>query len=149
VPPGCVEELGFDAAINYKTEDVAARLREECPDGIDLFFDNVGGEILDASSRPAGAARTGRALRSYRRLQRGRPPRGPANYVNLISRRGRMEGFIILDFIPRFPRPRPQMAAWIAEGKIKYATHVVEGLENAPDALNLLFNGRQHRQGGS
>jgi NADPH-dependent curcumin reductase CurA len=136
-----VEELGFDAAINYKTEDVAARLREECPDGIDLFFDNVGGEILDACL--GRLALRGRvvlcgAIAAY---NEDGPPRGPANYVNLISRRGRMEGFIILDFIPRFPEAQAQMAAWIAEGKIKYATHVVEGLENAPDALNLLFTG--------
>jgi NADPH-dependent curcumin reductase CurA len=136
-----VEELGFDAAINYKTEDVAARLREECPDGIDLFFDNVGGEILDAAL--GQLALRGRvvlcgAIAAY---NEDGPPRGPANYVNLISRRGRMEGFIILDFIPRFPEAQAQMAAWIAEGKIQYATHVVEGLENAPDALNLLFTG--------
>jgi len=136
-----VEELGFDAAINYKTEDVAARLREECPDGIDLYFDNVGGEILDAAL--GRLALRGRvvlcgAIAAY---NEDGPPRGPANYVNLISRRGRMEGFIILDFIPRFPEAQAQMAAWIAEGKIQYATHVVEGLENAPDALNLLFTG--------
>ncbi len=135
------DELGFDAAIDYKADDVAAALREACPDGIDLFFDNVGGEILDACL--AQLALRGRivlcgAIASYN--DRG-GIRGPANYRALIARRGRMEGFIILDFIPRFAEGQTQMGAWIAEGKVKFRTHVVEGLENAPDALNLLFTG--------
>jgi NADPH-dependent curcumin reductase len=134
-------ELGFDAAIDYKADDVAAALREACPDGIDLFFDNVGGEILDACL--AQLALRGRvvlcgAIATYN--DRGAIA-GPSNYRALIARRGRMEGFIILDYIPRFPEAQMQMGAWIAEGKIKFRTHLVEGLENAPDALNLLFTG--------
>jgi NADPH-dependent curcumin reductase CurA len=134
------DELGFDAAIDYKAADVAAGLREACPDKIDLFFDNVGGEILDICL--AQLALRGRivlcgAIATYNE----REVRGPANYRALIARRGRMEGFIILDFIPRFPEAQMQMGGWIAEGKIKFRTHLVEGLENAPDALNLLFTG--------
>jgi NADPH-dependent curcumin reductase CurA len=133
-------ELGFDAAIDYKAGDVAAGLREACPDGIDLFFDNVGGEILDICL--AQLALRGRivlcgAIATYNE----REVRGPANYRALIARRGRMEGFIILDFIPRFPEAQMQMGGWIAEGKIKFRTHLVEGLEHAPEALNLLFTG--------
>jgi NADPH-dependent curcumin reductase CurA len=135
------DDLGFDAAIDYKAGDVGAPLREACPDGIDLFFDNVGGEILDACL--AQLAMRGRivlcgAIASYN--DRG-AVRGPANYRALIARRGRMEGFIILDFIPRFAEAQVQMGGWIAEGKVKFRTHVVQGLENAPDALNLLFTG--------
>ncbi len=134
------DELGFDATIDYKADDVAAGLREACPDGIDLFFDNVGGEILDICL--AQLALRGRivlcgAIATYNE----REVRGPANYRALIARRGRMEGFIILDFIPRFPEAQMQMGGWIAEGKIKFRTHLVEGLEQAPDALNLLFTG--------
>jgi NADPH-dependent curcumin reductase CurA len=136
-----VDELGYDAAVNYKTDDVAKRLRQACPDGIDLFFDNVGGELLDICL--GQLALRGRvvlcgAIATYN--EKGKIE-GPSNYRALIARRGRMEGFIILDYIPRFPEAQAEMASWIAEGKIKYATHIVKGLEHAPDALNLLFTG--------
>jgi NADPH-dependent curcumin reductase len=136
-----VDELGFDAAIDYKGEDVSARLREECPQGIDLYFDNVGGEILDACL--AQLALRGRvvlcgAIASYN--DRGALT-GPANYRNLIIRRGRMEGFIILDYFDRLPAAQAELGGWLAEGKLKSAEHVVEGLERAPEALNLLFTG--------
>jgi NADPH-dependent curcumin reductase CurA len=136
-----VDELGYDAAVNYKTDEVAKRLREACPDGIDLFFDNVGGKLLDICL--GQLALRGRvvlcgAIATYN--DKGKIE-GPSNYRALIARRGRMEGFIILDYIPRFPEAQAEMGAWVAEGKIKYATHIVKGLEHAPDALNLLFTG--------
>lgn len=135
------DELGFDETIDYKSDDVAARLREAAPDGIDLFFDNVGGEILDACL--AQLALRGRivlcgAISSYN--DRG-AAKGPANYANLIVKRARMEGFLILDYFDRLDEGRAEVAGWLAEGKIKSSEHVVEGLENAPDALNLLFTG--------
>jgi NADPH-dependent curcumin reductase CurA len=136
-----VDELGFDEAIDYKNENVSARLREAAPDGIDLFFDNVGGEILDACL--AQLALRGRivlcgAISGYN--DRGAAS-GPANYANLIIKRGRMEGFLILDYFDRLDEGRAAVAAWLGEGKIKSSEHIVEGLENAPDALNLLFTG--------
>jgi NADPH-dependent curcumin reductase CurA len=136
-----VEDLGFDAAIDYKDGNVAARLREEAPDGIDLYFDNVGGEILDACL--AQLALRGRivlcgAIASYN--ERG-SARGVQNTSMLIIKRGRMEGFLILDYFDRLPAAREEMAQWLGEGKIKSSEHIVEGLENAPDALNLLFTG--------
>jgi NADPH-dependent curcumin reductase len=136
-----VDELGFDEAIDYKNDDVAARLREAAPDGIDLFFDNVGGPILDACL--AQLALRGRivlcgAISGYN--DRGAAT-GPANYANLIIKRGRMEGFLILDYFDRLDEGRQQVAGWLAEGKIKSSEHIVEGLENAPQALNLLFTG--------
>ena len=135
------DELGFDAAIDYKGEDVAVRLREECPDGIDLYFDNVGGAILDACL--GQLAMRGRvvlcgAIATYN--DRGALT-GPANYRALIIRRGRMEGFLILDYLERMPEAQAQIGRWLAEGKIKSAEHLVEGLERAPEALNLLFTG--------
>jgi hypothetical protein len=136
-----VNELGFDEAIDYKNEDVAGRLRQACPDGIDLYFDNVGGSILNDCL--ANIAMRGRvvlcgAISTY---NSDGPPPGPSNYLNLLVRRGRMEGFIILDYLDRFPTAQMEVAGWIAEGKIKSSEHIVEGLEHAPDALNLLFSG--------
>ena len=136
-----VEELGFDEMIDYKSDDVSARLREAAPDGIDLYFDNVGGEILDACL--ARLALRGRivlcgAISGYN--DRG-AAKGPANYANLIIKRGRMEGFLILDYFDRLGEGQAAVAGWLREGKIKSSEHVVEGLENAPDALNLLFTG--------
>ena len=133
--------LGFDATIDYKSEDVAARLREEAPEGIDLYFDNVGGEILEAAL--AQLAMHGRvvlcgAIAGYN--DRG-AARGPANYTMLIIRRARMEGFLILDYAERFPAAQQELAGWLAEGRITSSEHVVEGLERAPEALNLLFTG--------
>jgi NADPH-dependent curcumin reductase CurA len=135
-----VDELGFDAAIDYKHDNVPARLRELCPQGIDLYFDNVGGEILNACL--ANLAMRGRialcgAISSYNDPERS----GPSNYGALIIRRGRMEGFIILDYFDRLPAAQAELAGWLGEGKIKSAEHIVEGLEHAPDALNLLFTG--------
>jgi hypothetical protein len=136
-----VDELGFDEAINYKTEPVGQRLRAACPEGIDLYFDNVGGEILDTCL--GLLALRGRvvlcgAISTYN--QPGRPP-GPGNYRALIGRRGRMEGFIILDYAERFPEAQAVMLGWLAEGKLRHAEHIVNGLASAPDALNLLFTG--------
>ena len=136
-----VDELGFDEAIDYKNDNVAARLREACPDGIDLYFDNVGGSILNDCL--ANLALRGRvvlcgAISTY---NDDGPPTGPSNYLTLLVRRGRMEGFIILDYLDRFGAAQMEMAGWIAEGKIKSSEHIVEGLEKAPEALNLLFTG--------
>jgi NADPH-dependent curcumin reductase len=136
-----IDELGFDSAVDYKSEPVSARLRQEAPDGIDLYFDNVGGEIIDDCL--ANIAMRGRvvlcgAISHYN--ESGLPP-GPANYVNLITRRGRMEGFIILDYLDRWPEAQADLLTWLLEGKLKHVEHVVEGLDNAPSALNLLFTG--------
>jgi NADPH-dependent curcumin reductase len=136
-----VEELGFDAAVNYKTDDVAASLRSLCPSGIDLYYDNVGGEILDVCL--AQLAMRGRivlcgAISVYN--EKTRPP-GPRNIFNLIIKRGRMEGFLVLDYLDRFLEAQIEMVGWLSEGTVKHAEHFVDGLEHAPDALNLLFTG--------
>jgi NADPH-dependent curcumin reductase CurA len=136
-----VDELGFDEAIDYKNESVAARLHQACPDGLDLYFDNVGGEILNACL--GQLALRGRvvlcgAISGYNSREAAS---GPANYINLLIRRGRMEGFIILDYFDRFPAGQAEVGGWLASGKLKSSEHLVEGLEHAPDALNLLFTG--------
>jgi NADPH-dependent curcumin reductase CurA len=136
-----VDELGFDAAIDYKSDDVAARLREECPKGIDVYFDNVGGEILDQVleqlSINARVVLCG-AISAYN--DRGSAYRLKNSFM-LIMRRAKMEGFLILDYLDRFGEAQAEMFGWVLEGKVKHAVHVVDGLEHAPDALNLLFTG--------
>jgi NADPH-dependent curcumin reductase CurA len=134
------DELGFDHAINYREEQVGRRLHQTCPDGIDVYFDNVGGEILDACL--ANLAMKARvvlcgAISQYNEDR----PVGPRNYLNLIVKRARMEGFLILDYLDRFPEAQLKMAAWVMEGRIQHREHIVEGLDQAGDALNLLFSG--------
>jgi NADPH-dependent curcumin reductase len=136
-----LREIGFDAAINYRTEDVGAALREHCPRGVHVFFDNVGGPILDAVL--ARLALRGRvvlcgAISQYNALSE---PYGLKNVVNLIPVRGRMEAFIILDYVDRFPEAVMQLAGWLAEGKLQHRVHVLEGLEQAPEGLRKLFTG--------
>ena len=135
------DELGFDAWIDYKSEDVAARLRETCPDGIDVFFDNVGGEILDAVlgqiNLHARVALCG-AISQYDTAELSP---GPRNFLNLIPQRGRVEGFILLDYRDRFVDAILQLGQWVQEGRIRYAEDIVDGLENAPAAFRRLFSG--------
>ena len=134
-------ELGLDACVNYKTEDVAARLKQTCPNGIDVYFDNVGGEILDTVltliNRRARVVLCG-AISMYNSAEL---PPGPRHYVALMLQRARMEGFIITDYLHRFPEAIADLGPWVAEGKLKYAVDVVDGLEHAPTAINRLFSG--------
>jgi len=136
------EVAGFDAAIDYKAEQVEQKLGAACPAGIDIYFDNVGGGILDAAL--ARLAMHGRvvlcgAISVYNATE---PPPGPKNYLNLVGRRGRMEGFIVLDYYDRAQEAVGALARWVAEGKLKDQVDVQEGLENAPATLRRLFEGR-------
>jgi NADPH-dependent curcumin reductase len=135
------EELGFDAAIDYKSEDVGARLTETCPTGIDIYFDNVGGEILEAAL--AGLALRGRVVLcgAISRYNDNAPPPGPRNYLNLLMRRGRMEGFIVLDFLGRALEAIAELSGWVRAGQIKNRVDVQRGLEHAPAVLARLFKG--------
>jgi NADPH-dependent curcumin reductase CurA len=136
-----VDDLGLDGAINHRTDDIPAKLRELCPKRVDVFFDNTGGPILDAVlGRLADHARVVLcgAISSYN--DRHKPP-GPPNYLNLISRRARMEGFIAWDHWGRFAEIAEVLGGWLADGRLKYRCHTFEGLESAPHALNAMFTG--------
>jgi NADPH-dependent curcumin reductase len=135
------DELGFDAWIDYKSEDVAARLRETCPDGIDVFFDNVGGEILDAVLGQINLHARIVLCGAISQYDTAELAPGPRNILNLIPQRGRMEGFILLDYRDRFLDGILQLGQWVEEGRIRYSEHVVDGLENAPAAFRKLFSG--------
>ena len=135
------EELGFDAAINYRTENVGKALAEACPNGIDVYFDNVGGDILEAVI--ANLALRGRIVMcgAISQYNEAMPEPGPRNLSALISKRGRMEGFIILDFLPRAGEAIAQLAAWVMGGELTFKVDVMEGLDSAPAALAKLFTG--------
>lgn len=136
-----VDELGYDAAIDYKNENVMARLREECPKGINVFFDNVGGQILDdalLNMAQNGTIVLCGGISSYNEEEL---PAGPKNYMQLVIRRCRMEGFILIDFFHRAHEAIADLSQWIAEGKLKHAEDVQEGFENTPATFLRLFNG--------
>jgi NADPH-dependent curcumin reductase len=135
-----VEELGFDAAIDYKSEDVNAALRERCPEGIDVYFDNVGGDILDAAL--ARLARGARVVICGAISQYNRDVfKGPSNYMSLLVNRARMQGFVVVDYMGRAAEAMGEMAGWIADGRLIAREDVVEGFERFPDALLKLFAG--------
>ncbi len=136
-----VEELGFDAAVDYKNEDVRAGLRERCPDRVDVYFDNVGGEILDiVLTRLARHARIV-LCGSISQYNNEGPARGPSNYMALLVERARMEGFLVFDYAQRYAEAAQEMAGWIAEGRLKSVEHVVDGMEHFPDTLLQLYRG--------
>lgn len=134
-------ELGFDGVIDYKSEDVGARLSALCPKGIDVFFDNVGGVVLnEVLARLRLRARIVLCGAISRYSDVTLPP-GPANYFNLVLIRSRMEGFIVLDYVARFPEAIGALAGWLQDGKLQRKEDVVAGLENAPRTLVRLFTG--------
>lgn len=135
-----VEDFGFDACIDYRSDDVAAALREHCPRGVDVYFDNVGGAVLDAVlGRLAQNARVVLCgvISSY--LDGEHP--GPANYVNLLSRTALMQGFNALDQWGRFEEAFAALRAWDDQGLLVHREHIVEGIDACVDALNGLFSG--------
>lgn len=136
-----VKELGFDAAIDYKAENVRQALQHHCPKGIDVYFDNVGGEILEAAlsqlARGARIAICG-AISQYNNTM---PPKGPSNYLSLLVNRASMRGFLVFDYASRYGEAAREMAGWLAAGKLKSREDIVEGLETFPETFLKLFKG--------
>lgn len=136
-----VDELGLDGAINHRTEDVVARLRELAPKRVDVVFDNVGGAVLDALlARLAMHARVVLCGHISTYTDDHKAP-GPSNYVNLIQQRATMRGFLAFDDIPRFPEIGEQLRAWHRAGDLVVRTERFQGLERSVDALNAMFTG--------
>ena len=134
-------ELGFDAAIDYRSEDVRARLKELCPKGIDVYWDNVGGELLEAAlSRLAVHARVVfcGSISSYNASS---PPPGPRNYMQLLIRRARVEGFLVFDYVDRIDEALSELVPLVESGRLRYREDIREGLDSAPAALGDLFTG--------
>jgi hypothetical protein len=139
-----VEELKLDAAIDYKTKDVGAELSRLAPEGVDVYFDNVGGVTLDAVlariKRRARIVLCG-GISQYGELRRAS---GPANYLQLIAQSGTMQGFTMLDYLGRIPEAGMALGGWMFEGKLKTREHIVKGIERFPEALAMLFAGENH-----
>ena len=136
-----VDELGFDAAINYKTEDVAAALKRACPKGIDIYFDNVGGDILDACLKQMnlqGRIPTCGLISQYNATS---TPPGPINYPMILMQRLKVQGFIVLDYAARYPEAITALGQWVQQGKLKFRMDTHEGLENAVITLRKLYTG--------
>jgi NADPH-dependent curcumin reductase len=136
-----LEELRLDAAIDYKNEDVAARLAELCPAGVDVYFDNVGGRILEAAiGRMALRGRIALCgmIAGYNDAS---PTPGPANLFEMVTRRIRMEGFLVMDFAALFEEARRDLANWLAAGQLKSYVDVQEGFENIPRTFLRIFTG--------
>jgi NADPH-dependent curcumin reductase CurA len=136
-----VDECNFDYAINYKAEDLNAKLKEYAPDGIHIYYDNVGGETLDTAllnlAQGARVVICG-AISQYNDMGN---IHGPKNYMKIVTARGYLTGIIVFDYVKEWPKAAEEIAAWIAEGKINVKEHVVKGLENYFSTLEMLFTG--------
>ena len=139
-----IEELGFDAAINYKTADLETELAQLCPNGIDVYFDNVGGSILDAVLTHVNLHARIPLCGLISTYNATEPVPGPLNYSQILMKRVRVEGFIILDYLTRWSEAITDIGQWVNSGKIKYALEIVDGLENAPSAILKLFDGNKN-----
>jgi NADPH-dependent curcumin reductase CurA len=136
-----VDELGFNAGIDYKAGDLRAALKEQCPDRVHVYFDNVGGDVLDTVltllARRARIVICG----SISQYNADGPMRGPAHYMSLLVDRARMEGFVVFDYADRYLEAIVEMGGWRTEGKLKSREDIVAGLEAFPNALLKLFRG--------
>ena len=134
-------DFGYDAAIDYKSESLYPALKKACPEGIDVYFDNVGGETLDAALaflRFRGRVAICGAISQYNEQK----VKGPENYLSLLVNRARMEGFIVFDFAKDYARGIADMGRWMQEGRLVSHEHVVKGIETFPETLLMLFDGR-------
>ncbi len=137
----CVNDLGFDACIDYKNENIHAKLKEYCPEGLDIYFDNVGGEILEAClgrlKRGARIVICG-AISQYNNMQ---AMHGPRNYIQLLINRARMEGFVVFDYADRYAVAQRDIAGWMSSGQVKFKEDIQEGIARFPEVLRMLFTG--------
>jgi NADPH-dependent curcumin reductase CurA len=136
-----VKELGFDAAIDYKSENIYSALKQHCPKGIDVFFDNVGGDILDAALanlRMHARIVICGAISQYNTTEK---IKGPSNYLSLLVNRATMRGMVVFDFAQDYGEAMTQYAQWLKEGKIKSKEDVYTGIENFHDTFLRLFSG--------
>jgi NADPH-dependent curcumin reductase CurA len=137
-----VKELGFDACIDYKNGSVRDGLKEHCPSGVDVYFDNVGGEILDTVLTRINMKARIVICGAISQYNNTTAVKGPANYLSLLVNRARMEGIVVFDYADRYHLGVAAMAKWMKEGTFKSREDVVDGIENFPQALLMLFEGK-------
>ena len=136
-----IESLGFDAAIDYKNENLHNALKRDCPKGIDVYFDNVGGEILDTALTRLNVGARVVLCGAISQYNSKEAIVGPANYLSLLVNRARMQGMVVMDYAERFPDALKELSGWIQDGTLKSQEHIVEGLEHFPQTLQMLFTG--------
>lgn len=136
-----VDELGFDAAIDYKNENVKKALKQTCPNGVDVFFDNVGGDILNDVLTHINLHARIVICGAISQYNNTTPVKGPSNYLALLVNRARMEGIVVFDNIKEYPIAMKEIAGWIQSGNLKVKDHIIEGIETFPDTLMMLFKG--------
>ena len=139
-----VKELGFDACVDYKNQDVKVGLKEACPGGIDVYFDNVGGEILDIVLTRINLKARIVICGAISQYNNTTPVKGPANYLSLLVNRARMEGIVVFDYAARYKEGAAQMGQWLREGKMVSKEHVEEGIDRFPEVLGMLFRGENY-----
>jgi NADPH-dependent curcumin reductase CurA len=137
-----VNQLGFDACIDYKGGSVKDGLKQHCPQGVDVYFDNVGGEILDTVLTRINMKARIVICGAISQYNNTTPVKGPANYLSLLVNRARMEGIVVFDYADRYHLGVAALGKWLKEGKISSKEDIVQGLENFPQALNMLFEGK-------
>jgi NADPH-dependent curcumin reductase CurA len=135
------ETLGFDACVDYKHDDVKKALRAACPNGVDLYFDNVGGEILDTVLTQLAMHARIVICGAISQYNNTTPMKGPSNYMSLLVNRATMKGMVVFDHAARYGEAAREMGGWMAQGKLKSKEDIVEGLETFPDTLLKLFRG--------
>jgi NADPH-dependent curcumin reductase len=138
------QDLGFDAAIDYKSEKLPAALHEHCPKGIDVYFDNVGGEILDAVLAQINLGARIAICGAISQYNNTTPIKGPSNSLSLLVNRATMRGFLVFDYASRYAEAGREMAGWLASGKLKSREDIVEGLQAFPETLLKLFKGENN-----
>ncbi len=136
-----VEELGFDSAIDYKNSDVRKELKKTCPNGVDIYFDNVGGDILDVVLGQIALNARIVICGAISQYNNTTPVKGPSNYLSLLVNRARMEGIVVTDNAARYGEAAADMVEWIDQGRLLVREHIVQGLETFPTTLQMLFNG--------
>lgn len=138
-----IEELGFDGAIDYKNENLYQGMKRTCPDGIDIYFDNVGGKILNTALTQINHGARITICGAISQYNATEAVAGPSNYMSLLVNRARMEGFLVSDFSKKFPQAAEEMGAWLASGKIKSREDIYEGIENFRETFLRLFSGQK------
>jgi NADPH-dependent curcumin reductase CurA len=136
-----LKSIGFDEVIDYKSEDINQAIKEKIPEGISVYFDNVGGETLDAAL--ANLARGARviicgAMSQYNQSS----PQGPKNYMKIVTARGTISGIIVFDYFDRFPEGATQISEWLTNGQISTKEHIIEGIDHFYETLKMLFDGQ-------
>ena len=137
-----VKELGFDACIDYKNGSLKDGLKEHCPNGVDVYFDNVGGDILDTLLTRINMKARIVICGAISQYNNTTAVKGPSNYLSLLVNRARMEGIVVFDYAPRYGEAVAEMAKWMGEGSFKSKEDIVQGLQTFPQSLLMLFEGK-------